>query len=159
MPVCHDATKGKRLSKLTEYFDAGLKALLGQQAGGEIEVNAQGVFPRPNRAAKASGAALSTSTVLAFDLACLIGSICGIGHHPRLLFHDSPREADMETEMYHLLLHFAARLDAHFADREPSFQYVITTTTPPPQEFNSSPFTCLELDARSDDGLLLKRAF
>ena len=147
----------KRKSKLTGYFGDVLRRVLGPSAGGVIEIDANGIYPRPNDAVAASGEAMGTSaTVLGFDMACLIASIFGIGHLPRLLIHDSPREADMEElEMYHALFRLVAELEAKFDGREPSFQYIVTTTTQPPEELAHEPYLRLKLDARSTKDLLL----
>jgi len=95
--------------------------------------------------------------VLGFDFACLIGYITGLGHLPGLLLHDSPREADMEDALYHRMFALAARLGTVFAGAEPSFQYIVATTTPPPDELDRDPYVRLRLDARQEDGLLLCR--
>lgn len=103
-------------------------------------------------------ATLSTSaTVLGFDFACPIGYITGLGQLPGLFLHDSPREADMEDAMYHRMFDLAAHLEAVFAGAEPSFQYIVATTTPPPDELDREPYVRLRLDARQEDGLLLRR--
>lgn len=144
------------LGTLSGHFDATLKELLGVDAGGKIEIDSRVIFPRPNANVAASGAALGTSaTVLGFDVACLIASVCGLGNHPRLVLHDSPREADMEELMYHRLFNLIAAVEAAFGKRPPSFQYIVTTTTPPPKNLSDEPYVRLTLDARSDDGLLL----
>lgn len=144
-------------AKLSSHFDATLKALLGAEAGGSIEMDARGIQPRPSAAVAASGEALGTSaTVLGFDVACLIASVCGVGSFPRLLMHDSPREADMEEQMYHRLFELVADLEEAFGDQPPSFQYIVTTTTPPPKRLAGPPYVRLELDARQDEGLLLR---
>lgn len=43
-------------------------------------------------------------------------------------------------------------------NREPSFQYIVTTTTPPPRALAADPFVRLTLDARNEEGLLLKHS-
>lgn len=147
----------KALGTLSRHFDGTLKELLGDDAGGTIEIDARFIFPRPNANVAASGAALGTSaTVLGFDVACLIASVCGLGNHPRLVLHDSPREADMEELMYHRLFNLIAGVEGTFGARPPSFQYIVTTTTPPPKALRDEPYVRLTLDARSDDGLLLR---
>ncbi len=97
----------------------------------------------------------TSATVLGFDIACLIASISGIGYLPRLLIHDSPREADMEEPMYHALFRLVAELEASSEGREASFQYIVTTTTQPPEELACMPFLRLKLDARRVEDLLL----
>lgn len=144
--------------QLSRHFDYVLKTLISPDAGGEVLLEARGVIPQPSGSVAASGQALSTSaTVLGFDFACLIGYITGLGHLPGLFLHDSPREADMEDALYHRLFDLAAQLEAAFAGVEPSFQYIVATTTPPPPELDREPYVRLRLDAREEDGLLLRR--
>ena len=149
--------ESKRI-ELSHHFDFVLKKLISPDAGGEILLEARGIIPQPNGSIAASGQALSTSaTVLGFDFACLIGYITGLGHLPGLLLHDSPREADMEDALYHRFFDIAAHLERIFREIEPSFQYIVATTTPPPDELDCEPFVRLRLDARKNDGLLLRR--
>lgn len=78
-------------------------------------------------------------------------------HLPGLVLHDSPREADIENALYHRLFDLAGHLENIFDGAAPSFQYIVTTTTPPPDELDRDPYVRLRLDARQDDGLLLRR--
>ena len=148
------------LGTITNCFRHVLSTLLGHRTDARIEINAKGIYPRPAEAEGVRGEAIGTSTtVLGFDLACLAASIGGLGHHPRFLIHDSPREADMEEPMYHRLFRLVLHLEALFGISEPSFQYIVTTTTPPPDELRGTPHFRLTLDARSPDSLLLGRRF
>jgi hypothetical protein len=151
---------GAKHRQLSEHFNATLRALLASDEGGEIELNSRGLYPQPSKNIRSSGEALGTSaTVLGLDLACLVASICGLGSAPRLLIHDSPREADMEEPLYHRLFEFAAGLERIYDGAEPSFQYIVTTTTRPPDELSEAPYVRLVLDARRDEGLLLKSRY
>lgn len=137
-----------------------LQSLLDSSASGEIVINSSGVYPQAGAAVAAKGEAMGTfATILGFDLACVIASVVGLGHHPRFLIHDSPREADMEEEMYFRLFRLMARLHDSFKGRQPSFQYIVTTTTRPPDELAVEPWVRLELDARKPEGLLLGVSF
>jgi hypothetical protein len=108
----------------------------------------------------ANGAAIATlATVLGMDLACLTGSICGLGHLPGFLLHDSPKEADLEPVLYEHVFALALELEGVFGSRTPTFQYIVTTTTQPPPEVAGGPYTRLVLDRREDDGLLLRLRF
>lgn len=157
-----DARFRLHLNTITNCFRNVLGDLLGHSVEARIELNAQGIFPRPANTEGIRGAAIGTSTtVLGFDLACLAASICGVGHHPRFLLHDSPREADMEEPMYHRLFRLVRSLERLFGERLPSFQYIVTTTTPPPSELagKDSKFVRMTLDKRRPDGLLLNETF
>lgn len=151
-----------RLNRLSECYEGILKQVFGKEANGRISVDGNGLHPAPDNRLAPNGAALSImTTVLAFDISIIAASIAGIGHHPRLLIHDSPCEGDMEKPLFHQLFHVARNLELLFGDKEPSFQYIITTTTPPPAELadEAGPFVCLTLDARIDVDHLLGASF
>jgi len=150
----------RRRQRLSRYFDTTLKALVSQTATGKIRLDGRGLHAEAAGEIADSGEAIGTfATVLGLDLACLIGSICGIGHTPRLLIHDSPREADSEPEMYHQLFNHVAWLEALFGDQPRSFQYIVTTTTQPPADLAKKPYVCVTLHARDEDGLLFRKTF
>jgi len=150
----------RRRQRLSRYFDTTLKALVSDNATGRIWVDGRGLHAEAAGEIADSGEAIGTfATVLGLDLACLIGSVCGIGHTPRLLIHDSPREADSEPEMYHQLFNYVAWLETIFGDQPPSFQYIVTTTTQPPADLAKKPYVCMTLHARREDGLLFKCRF
>jgi hypothetical protein len=140
-----------RRARLSEFFDWTLKQLLGPQATGSIDIDARGLHPHPDDSVAAHGAALSTlATVIALDLSCLAASVCGQGHHSRFLIHDGPREAEMESVLFHAIFQLAATIESAFGnDRPPSFQYIVTTSSSVPLEFAGDDFTRMILDARS----------
>ena len=145
-------------AQLSRHYDHVLKTLITPDVGGEVILEARGIIPQPNGSVAASGQALSTSAkVLGFDFACLLSYITGLGYLPGLFLHDSPREADMEDALYYRLFDLAAHLETVFPGAEPSFQYIVTTTTPPPDELNQEPYVRLRLDARQEESLLLRQ--
>lgn len=155
-------TLNTRLSQLTACYEGILKEVFGKEASGRISIDGRGLHPDPDNRLAPNGAALSVmTTVLAFDISSIAASIAGIGHHPRLLIHDSPREGDMEEPLFHRLFQVARNLELLFGDQEPSFQYIVTTTTSPPAELanDDGPFVRLTLDARNDAGHLLGASF
>lgn len=148
-----------RRRQLSDYFDWTLKRLVGPDAGGAIGLDARGLYPEPDSSVAVNGAGMKTlATVLSLDLACLTASVCGLGHLPRLLIHDSPKEKDLEPIHYERVFLLALELERTFGQRPPSFQYIVTTTTPPPAEV-AGEHTRLILDARNESGLLLKGRF
>jgi hypothetical protein len=149
-----------RYAELSQHFETVLKAIVSDKAGGSIQVDGNGIRPVTNAEVASAGATLKTYTrVLGFDLACLIASITGVGQLPRLWMHDCPREADSEEALYYRLLHFVAWLELQYDGREPSFQYLVTTTTPPPDDLHRAPYVCLTLSARRDQDRLLGQSF
>ncbi|HEX7602923.1 MAG TPA: hypothetical protein VF316_15005, partial [Polyangiaceae bacterium] len=93
----------------------------------------------------------------AFDLAALTLGIEGHGSFPGFLIHDGPREADLDLPIYAQVFRYAVQLEQAF-DGDPGFQYIVTTTTPPPEDLQESGRWLLDpvLDASVREGRLLK---
>ena len=102
-----------------------------------------------------STTAIESLKIIAFDLAVICMSIEGKTHIPAFLVHDSPREADLGLSIYHELFHFARNLE-QIGDR-PLFQYIITTTTRPPDELSQQPWLCETLQGAPAAERLLRR--
>ncbi|WP_437202057.1 hypothetical protein [Planctomicrobium sp. SH664] len=147
----------------SDIYHQILQKIFGDQAAGRICVDGNGLRPVPDEHLAPEGAALSVmTTVLAFDVSSVAASITGLGNHPRLLLHDSPREGDMEGPLFSRLFEVVHGLESLFdSEDDISFQYIVTTTTPPPPKFadESGPYVRLTLDARKDAERLLGRAF
>ena len=150
------------LRRLESRYVSVLREVFGDDADGVITIDGKGLRPVPDDRLAPHGAALSImTTVLVFDLACMAASVGGMGYHPRWLIHDSPREGDMEEQLFHCLLEVVRDFESLWQQQEPSFQYIVTTTTPPPADLadENGPYVCLTLDARSDAGRLLLAKF
>lgn len=76
-----------------------------------------------------STAAVESFKIVAFDLAAMILSVNGKAQLPSFLIHDSPREADLDADIYANLFDFVLTLEGKATP--PPFQYIITTTTAP----------------------------
>jgi hypothetical protein len=95
--------------------------------------------------------------ILIFDLAALISSVEGRGFHPRFLIHDGPREADMAADLYQKIFLLAHELELASTISTPSFQYIVTTTEPPPVDLQDSKSRLDPiLDASTKGGRLFK---
>lgn len=90
-----------------------------------------------------STAALDSLTIVAFDLAALHMAVEELADLPAFLVHDSPREADLDEELYARLFRLV-----HQWEKEagiPCFQYIVTTTTAPPSELRNDSYVMLEM--------------
>jgi len=104
-----------------------------------------------------TSAAIETLKILIFDLAALICSVEGRGFHPRFLIHDGPREADMAADLYQKIFLLAHELELAFGNGAPGFQYIVTTTEPPPVDLQDSKSQLVPvLDASTKTGRLFK---
>jgi hypothetical protein len=151
-----------RLKLFSKDFADIIQAVMGAIVEATIAITADGFVPHVTRKGELSGAALDTIKTLAFDLAAMVSSIEGRGEHPRLLIHDGPREGDMARVIYGRFFLYAVELEAAFPSAdEASFQYLITTTTPPPKDMRQGSRWMLDpvLDSRHKDKRLLKEDF
>ena len=82
-------------------------------------------------------------------------SIEGRGAFPRFLLHDGPREADLAPEIYERLFLYARQLEDCFSG-DPSFQYIVTTTTRPPESLLVEPWCRLKLSGVPAEERLLR---
>src|SRR3569833_628321 len=121
--------------RLTEKFDPIVRRLLGRNANGRISLSGNGIEASIDLGGERSTAAIDSLKVLAFDLAALCLSMEGATRVPAFLLHDSPREADLGLSIYHELFRLA--LDLEGQTPHPLFQYIVTTTTEPPETLTS----------------------
>jgi hypothetical protein len=154
------AERDKRVRELSRLYDETLKRLIGPDAGGLIKRDARGLHPEADEVAAPGGATLgSLAHVVALDLAYLAATLSGHGRLPGFLIHDSPESIVMESALYDRLLRFAVELEAACGEEGIGFQYIVTTTAPPPPEIAGQPYAVLTLDARSDATRLLRASF
>jgi len=143
------------LSKVEDCFDLVVQGLLGPTSYGHVRDEgddlAFGIEERGDR----TSTSLTIIKVLALDLAAITASMEGHGAFPRFLIHDGPREADLDPSVYARLFLFARALE-EACTGEPSFQYILTTTTAPPRELQVAPWLIQPvLDASTASGRLL----
>ena len=151
----------RKLRRLSDVYEHILKEIFGPEARGKVRADGNGLQPVPDPRLAPTGAALSVmTTVLAFDVSSLAASVSGIGQHPRLLLHDSPREGDMEGPLFRRLFEIVFELESLFADTDDiSFQYIVTTTSNPPTRLAKKPYVIETLDATNDAGRLMRKRF
>lgn len=147
--------------RLSDAFGDAVRAAMGGKVEPTASLGERGFTLSVKRKGELSGAALETIKVLAFDLASLVLSIEGVGHHPRFLIHDGPREADMARVIYERFFLYAQKLEHCFADTDQSsFQYIITTTTHPPKTMREgSKWLRMSLDTTKTEERFLKEDF
>lgn len=93
-----------------------------------------------------AGEAVETLTLLLADVSWLLAGAAGMGRHPGLLVHDSPREADLGARIYRRFLQALGMLHGLLGGKDAApFQYIVTTTTPPPSELHADEYVRLLL--------------
>lgn len=113
---------------------------------------------RPFEVAR-GGEAYQVLEVLLGDIVCLLdSSLSEASNHPGFLVHDCPREADMSERLYREFFLAAAEAAEHLGqDGAVPFQFIVTTTSAPPDELRGAPHVILELAPGADEELLFKR--
>jgi hypothetical protein len=148
------------LSNFSQTFARVAKFIVDDEVQGAIRFAGRKVEPTLTHEIDLTSAALVTLKIICFDLAAMISGVEGHGAHPRFLVHDGPREADMDREIYQRIFELAQELENAFRDRPASFQYIITTTEPPPTSMQKSPWLINPvLDASHPSGKLLGQHF
>lgn len=113
---------------------------------------------RPFEVAR-GGEAYQVLEVLLGDIVCLLDSaVSEASNHPGFLVHDCPREADMSERLYREFFLAAAEAAEQLGrDGTVPFQFIVTTTSPPPEELGGPSHVVLELAPGADETLLFKR--
>lgn len=126
-----------RLSDFSEIFGALAGFVLQSDSRGAVRFLAEEVKLELDYNDLTS-TALVTLKILLFDLAALFASARDAENHPGFLMHDSPREADLTAAIYRRI--FDAAKAEESADGPKPFQYIITTTEPPPEDLRREPW-------------------
>lgn len=141
--------------RISEKFDPIVRRLVGADAKGQVTLSGNGLEPNVNMGGDRTTAAIDSLKVLAFDLAVLCLSIEGATRVPAFLVHDSPREADLGLSIYHRLFRLVTEIEAF--GETPQFQYIITTTTRPPEDLAVEPWLRMTLRGSPGTERLLRR--
>lgn len=146
--------------QLASIFSAAVRAVLSSGSyDGKVVLDNRELAFRITHGPAMSGEAIETLSVLLSDVASLVyNTVSDKAHLPGLVLHDSPREADLGIRIYRSFIRFVGSLVDSFGENDNCpFQYILTTTTPPPEELQAPQFVKLRLNASKVDGLLLCR--
>lgn len=146
----HRTTREKELADIADLLT---REIFSDEAFGTFEPRDEN---RPFHLSMRGGEAYRVLEVLLGDLACLLNSGAQNNAFPGFVIHDCPREADMSSGLYEDFLLMVARIQQEGYGENVPFQYIVTTTTPPPV-FPDERYLCLTLDPSIDDGLLFKQ--
>lgn len=150
-----EGKQAKTFGDLSQKFSAIIRELLGDDAKGSVVLTGKGLEVKINVGGDRRSAATESLKVIAFDLACLCQSIEGHTRIPAFLLHDSPREADLGRTIYDALFDLIRRLESDIAGKV--FQYIITTTSRPPEALVSEPWLREKLRGEPGNERLLRR--
>jgi len=135
--------QGLTFGKISQKFSAIIRRLVNEAAKGAVTLTGNGLEIVVDVDGDRRTAAIESLKVLAFDLACLCLSVEGSTRVPAFLVHDSPREADLGLSIYDELFRLMRELEA--LTETTAFQYIVTTTTRPPDDLRCDPWLRLIL--------------
>jgi len=139
--------------QISEKFDPIVRRLVGHDAKGRITLGNR-LDLSVDMGGDRRTAAIDSLKIIAFDLAAMCLSIEGTTRIPSFLLHDSPREADLGLSIYGRLFDIVEELE--HVGGTPLFQYIVTTTTPPPAEFREPPYLQLKVYGDPPEQRLLR---
>jgi hypothetical protein len=119
------------VQQISTRFDEVVKELFPNEVDGTVSLEGP-VLELNIGPGKRSTAAIDSWKAVAFDLSALTLACEGAASLPAWLLHDSPREADLGESIYARLFSFACLLE-----KMVPFQYIVTTTTPPPDRLRN----------------------
>lgn len=143
------------VQRLSELFHMTVQFLIPDGPAGRVLLTENDIRPDVGLHGDLTTAAVDSLKVVAFDLAALLLTMEGKTELPGLWLHDSPREADLGLVIYHRLFELALWLETQ--TDAPQFQYIVTTTTAPPEKLRGAPWHVLELSSAPSDRRLFRR--
>lgn len=146
----------ERLNAIGDVYDGLIKRCLSDTYTGALHMPKGELQFRIEEATGLSGEAVETLALILADVAAMMCACQGIGHHPRFLIHDSPREADLDRHIYNRYLRAMWALTAESGGKDAApFQYIVTTTSRPPDAIHDA--ICLKLEAHPPENMLFRR--
>lgn len=132
---------------LEEKYQGIMAAWLPEGVTGTVKLDGHGLKVNAEFSGRGevSTAALDSLKIVAFDLAALHMAVEEKADLPAFLIHDSPREADLDGQLYAGLFKLVHQWEE--AARTPCFQYIVTTTTAPPSELQSDLYVRLPMSS------------
>ena len=132
---------------LEERYQGIMAAWLPDGVEGTVKLDGNGLKVDAQFAGRGevSTAALDSLKIVAFDLAALHMAVEEKADLPAFLVHDSPREADLDGQLYERLFSLLHQWEE--SSGTPCFQYIITTTTAPPRELQSERHVRLQMSS------------
>lgn len=147
------------IGDLETIFQQLVASLMPRGCSGKMRLDGNGLHPEIllDRGVGLSTAAVESFKIVAFDLAAMILSVNGKASMPSFLIHDSPREADLDADIYANLFDFVLSLEEKASP--PPFQYIVTTTTAPSQQARAHEAMRLELSSTPSEARLFAMDF
>ena len=136
-----------KIGRISDVYRGILTTCFPGDMDGTIELDGNGLKVDAYFSGRSdvSTAALESLKIVAFDLSAMHRASEGKADLPAFLLHDSPREADLDSALYAAIFDLAAEWETDSAHC--SFQYIVTTTTAPPDHLQGDDFVKLKMSS------------
>lgn len=129
----------QKLKSIRDVYNRLIKRVLSDSYSGALRLPKGELQVGIEEKTGLSGEAVETLALALADVAAMVCSSEGIGVHPRFLVHDSPREADLDRHIYNQYLReMWALADELGGKADAPFQYIVTTTSSPPDNLHNA---------------------
>ncbi|MBF0140172.1 MAG: hypothetical protein HQL74_07825 [Magnetococcales bacterium] len=146
-----------RIRLFSSLFNAIVQEVLAADVRGRIQLDGETALFSLSGNQSTLGEATTSLSIALGDISSLLFALWQDTPLPGFLIHDSPRDADMAEGLYHNFLLFINWLQEGFcSDKIIPYQYIITTTTPPPLQLQSDSWVKLHLNSDDPEGTLFK---
>lgn len=142
----------RKLGDFSASYDRMLREILGTAVSGNVKLHGTSFRAKAEYNGELTSAAIESLKTIIFDLTAILFALNDNAQHPCFLIHDGPRAADLDAWLYKKIFVLMYNLEQQ---SNSSFQYIITTTEPPPSDLQKKPWLVHELDASKPDGRLL----
>ncbi|SEC26863.1 hypothetical protein SAMN05519105_2256 [Rhodobacter sp. 24-YEA-8] len=145
-----------KIGQISDVYRGILSTCFPGGMDGSIELDGNGLKVDAYFSGRSdvSTAALESLKIVAFDLSAMHRASEGKTDLPAFLLHDSPREADLDSALYAAIFTLAAEWE--FGSGVCSFQYIVTTTTAPPERLQGDEFVKLKMSSTPPNDRLFR---
>jgi hypothetical protein len=143
----------QQLGVFSASYDRMLREVLGTAVSGDVKLHGTSFRVKAEYKGELTSAAIESLKTIIFDLTAIVFALNDNAQHPCFLIHDGPRAADLDAWLYKKIFVLMYNLEQK---SNASFQYIITTTEPPPSDLQEKPWLVHELDASAPEGRLLR---
>lgn len=142
----------RQLGAFSASYNRLLREVLGAAVTGSVKLHGTSFRAKAEYNGELTSAAIESLKTILFDLTAIVFALNGNAKHPCFLIHDGPRAADLDSWLYKKIFNLMYDLEQR---SNCSFQYIITTTEPPPTKLQEKPWLVETLDASTPKGRLL----
>lgn len=121
---------GNKLERLEQYFDEIVKNAIDNSCRGTIVPDGDKLnFSIKSNEKLLRKGAINISSTISGDIACMLSAATAENHHPGFIIHDSPRNYELNPQIYFNILNYIAQIASEYHSGDIPFQYIASMTS------------------------------